>query len=201
MRTPLSLRALTQEEHQTLTRWQSARTISAGQRQRATIIALAFEGLHAPAIAAQVQLDDETVRRWIKRFNEEGVEGLKERPRSGRPATYSQEEVSLAIQTALMDPQTLALPFASWTLDRLVASLKEAKGLQMKRSRLGELLLAEGLRWRKEERWFGERVDPDFAKKRGSSRPSPPTHQPTASSSVSMRWDQKPPRVIQEIVW
>ena len=112
----------------------------------------------------------------MKRFNEQGVEGLKERPRSGRPATSSQDEISLAIQTDLTDPQTLGLPFASWTLDRLVSYFKEAKGMQMKRSRLGTLLLAEGLRWRKEERWFGERVDPDFAEKRGPSRPSTPKH-------------------------
>jgi transposase len=181
---PLSLRELTQEERKTIARWQHARTVSAGLRQRATIIGLASDGLHAPAIAAQVQLDDETVRRWIKRFTEEGVEGLKERPRSGRPATYSQEEVSLAVQTALTDPQTLSLPFASWTLDRLVSYLKEAKGLPIKRSRLGEILLAEGLRWRKQEHWFGERVDPDFAKKRGPSQLSTPSHQSAASSCV-----------------
>jgi hypothetical protein len=35
------------------------------------------------------------------------------------------------------------------------------------RSRISELLIAEGLRWRKPETWFGERVDPDFAAKRG----------------------------------
>ena len=36
--------------------------------------------------------------------------------------------------------------------------------------RSGFLLLrsnAEGLRWRQQETWFGKRVDPDFAAKRG----------------------------------
>lgn len=69
--------------------------------------------------------------------------------------------------TALSDPQTLDLPFSSWTLDRLVAYLREHKGIAMKRSRVNEVLLTEGLRWRKQETWFGERVDPDFAAKRG----------------------------------
>jgi transposase len=124
------------------------------------------------------------LRRWLKRFNEQGVEGLKELPRSGRPAVYSQEEVSLAVQTALTDPQALELLFASWTLDRLVSYLKETKGLQIKRSRLGELLLAEGLRWCKVERWFGERVDPDFAEKRGPLPASTGSHPQVASSSV-----------------
>jgi hypothetical protein len=35
----------------------------------------------------------------------------------------------------------------------------------MKRTRIDELLLAEGLRWRSQETWFGERVDPQFAEK------------------------------------
>lgn len=37
----------------------------------------------------------------------------------------------------------------------------------MKRSRIGEVLVAEGLRWRKQEAWFGERPDPAFAEQRG----------------------------------
>jgi len=76
------------------------------------------------------------------------------------------------IATALTDPKALDLPFASWTLDRLSAYLNEHKGVAVKRSRIDEILLAEGLRWRKHETWFGERVDPAFAEKRGGSRPS-----------------------------
>jgi len=40
------------------------------------------------------------------------------------------------------------------------------KGIAMQRSRIDEILLHEGLRWRKHETWFGERVDPAFAEKR-----------------------------------
>jgi hypothetical protein len=35
----------------------------------------------------------------------------------------------------------------------------------MRRSRIDEILLKEGLRWRRQEPWFGERVDPAFAEK------------------------------------
>ena len=52
--------------------------------------------------------------------------------------------------------------------------LGEQKALAMKRSRISEILVEEGLRWRKQETWFGERVDPDFAEKRGSSPNSTP---------------------------
>jgi hypothetical protein len=44
----------------------------------------------------------------------------------------------------------------------------------MRRSRIGEVLLAEGLKWRQEEIWFGARVDPDFTRKRGRSSGSTP---------------------------
>jgi len=77
--------------------------------------------------------------------------------------------------TALTNPRSLDLPFASWTLDRLRAYLTEEKDIPIKRSRIDELLIEEGLRWRTQETRFGERVDPEFAKKRGPSTPSIPT--------------------------
>ena len=55
-------------------------------------------------------------------------------------------------------------------MDRLQVSLGEEKALAMKRSRISEILVEEGLRWRKQETWFGERVDPDFAKKKPGVR-------------------------------
>jgi len=65
----------------------------------------------------------------------------------------------------LTDPKSLSLPFRCWTLDRLRSCLNEQKGIGIKRSRIGELLVDEGLKWRHQETWFGERVDPDFAEK------------------------------------
>src|SRR5215213_3560207 len=108
-----------------------------------------------------------TVRHWLKRFNARGLDGLKEDVRSGRPPTYSAEQRSAVINAALTRPADLGPPFACWTLDRLVAYLGERKGIAMRRSRMGEIFIQEGLKWRQEETWFGARVDPDFARKRG----------------------------------
>jgi hypothetical protein len=85
------------------------------------------------------------------------------------------------VATALTAPRTLGLPFGCWTYDRLAAYLNEVAGLAIKRSRINEVLLAEGLRWRQDETWFGARVDPDFAAKRGSSTPCTPPRRPIAS--------------------
>jgi transposase len=165
----IRVRALSPEEVRQLTELAHARKRGAGLVRRAQIIMRAVEEqLSAPQIAARMGLCGETVRFWIKRFNARGLNGLAEDMRSGRPPTYSAEERSRVIRTALTRPAELGLPFACWTLDRLVAHLSE-QGIGMRRSRISEILLAEGLQWRREETWFGARVDPEFAQKRGRS--------------------------------
>jgi transposase len=160
---PVCLRELMVEERAAVQTLAHARTAPAHMVQRAQIIWQASRGESASAIAARLGLDGETVRKRIHRFNAEGVEALKDRHRSGRPPTYPPEQTA----TALVKPETLGLPFAAWTLDRLAAYLHEEKGIAMQRSRIDEILLREGLRWHKHETWFGERVDPAFAEKRG----------------------------------
>ncbi|MBV8076826.1 MAG: helix-turn-helix domain-containing protein [Planctomycetaceae bacterium] len=118
----------------------------------------------------------------------------RRRPRAGRPHTYTAEQRAEVIATALTDPKDLGLPFGCWTLDRLRAYLNEQKGIGIKRSRISEILVDEGLKWRHQETWFGARVDPDFAEKRGSSSGSTRTRRRVASSSASTRWDRSRPR-------
>lgn len=181
----LTIRAMTDTEQELIQRLARKRTAPSQLVQRAQIIWKVRQGVHAPQVAQELGIKDvETVYRWIKRFNALGVAGLRDEARSGRPATYSEAEVSQVVALSLTDPQTLGLPFGSWSLDRLVAYLNDTQGIAIKRSRISELLVQEGLRWRKQERWFGERVDPDFAEKRGSSATSTRSHPPTASSSV-----------------
>ena len=153
-----------------------SRTAAARRVERARIVWRASQGETPPSIAETLGLGAETVRRRIRRFNAEGLAALEDHPRPGRPATYAADEVAAVITAALTDPRRLGLPFASWTLDRLAAYLLEHKGIAMRRSRIGEILLMEGLRWRRQETWLGERVDPEFAEKRGGSRHSTPHH-------------------------
>ena len=166
----LRVRALSEEEAHRLARMTRSQKLGAGLVRRAQIIQHAVDGLSAPGIAAKMGLCGATVRFWLKRFNERGLPGLEEEMRSGRPPTYTAEERSAVIAAALSRPAELGLPFASWTLDRLVAYLGE-KGIGMKRSRVSEVLQAEGLKWRQEETWFGARVDPEFERKGGDRAP------------------------------
>jgi transposase len=192
----IRVRAVSDEERETLGRMARSRTVGAGLVRRAQIVLHALEGLTAPEIGARMDLGGVTVRHWLKRFNARGLQGVEEDVRTGRPPTYSAEQRSTVITTALTRPADLGLPFASWTLDRLVADLA-GQGIAMRRSRISEIFIQEGLKWRHEETWFGARVDPEFARKRGRSSSSTRPRRPAASSSAWTRWGHKPARAIR----
>ena len=192
----IRVRAVREEERRTLGQMARSHTLGAGLVRRAQIVLHALDGLKATEISVRMGLCGATVRHWLQRFNARGLPGLEEDVRSGRPPTYSAAQRSAVINTALTRPTDLGLPFASWTLDRLVAWLSE-QGIAMRRSRISEIFIQEGLKWRHEETWFGTRVDPDFARKRGRLSSSTRRHRPTASLSASTRWDRRPARATQ----
>src|SRR3954463_11270052 len=162
----VTLRPLTPEERQALEQLASSRTAQARLVERARILTAIADGRCPSQVARDLGICRPTVYTWIGRFNDRGLRGLEDRPRAGRPHTYSAEQRAEVIAAALTDPKDLGLPFGCWTLDRLQAYLNEEKAIPIKRSRIDELLQAEGLQWRHQETWFGERVDPAFAEKR-----------------------------------
>jgi transposase len=172
----LTLRPLTDDETRTIERLAHSRTGPARAVERAEMVLRAHRGERVPAIARALGTREATVRTWLTRFEAAGVDGLKDAPRSGRPPVYRPEEVAEVVAASLTKPDDLGLPFGSWTLDRLAAYLREHKGVTIGRSRIATLLQAEGLRWRTQETWFGERVDPEFVEKRGRSSRSTRRH-------------------------
>jgi transposase len=169
MRQILQIRALTAEEQRVVQTLVRSRTAPYRLVERAKIIEQASCGQSIPQIAQSMQLNEKTIRKWFKRFAEQGLAGLDDAPRSGAPLTYTVENQAVVLAVAATAPSRLDQPFHCWSLKRLQIYLKEEKGLTMKQSRIRQLLHAEGLRWRKQEGWFGERIDPAFAEKRGPS--------------------------------
>jgi transposase len=55
---------------------------------RARIVLLAADGLRNDEIAARLDTRREVVSKWRKRFFEQGLAGLEERPRRGRPSVF-----------------------------------------------------------------------------------------------------------------
>ena len=71
---------LTPEERQTLLAWQRSPSVLAAQAQRARAILLLVEGMTIKDIASVVGMHRSTVRKWIQRFQQEGLQGLVEQP-------------------------------------------------------------------------------------------------------------------------
>ena len=81
-KTALTLR-LTPRERHTLIAWQRSTTITLGRARRARIILLLADGMPIAHIAATVGISRRFVYKWAKRFLEEGIEGLTDRPARG----------------------------------------------------------------------------------------------------------------------
>ena len=171
MHAPLRLRVLTEEEDRVIGKLVRSQTASVRLVQRAKIVQLASQGKTIPQITAELGCAPNAVRKWFKRFDQEGLAGLEDAPRSGAPSRYTAENKARVVAAALTPPRDLGLPYSSWTFERLAAYVREQLGVQMKKTRIFEILRDEGLRWRKQENWFGERLDPEFAQKRGGSKP------------------------------
>ena len=162
---------------------------------RARMIARSWDGLRTTQIASQMRCHPQTVRERIHRFNEEGLDGLGDRPGAGRKRRITETERSLIIWLVGTDPPGRLLRGAGgeleatdedkeahWTLDALSTAARE-RGITIGRSQVRRILLAEGLRWRNPHPW-GESHDPQFVPKgRGSSTStsrSPRTPRPSA---------------------
>ena len=89
-------------------------------RTRAQMILLAAEhGLVAAEIAAIVRQNEETVRRWLARYQAEGIAGLADAPRRGAPPKVTPEYRGRLLEIVRRRPRALGLPFSLWTAARL----------------------------------------------------------------------------------
>ena len=178
----LTLRALADEEREKIERLVRAQSAPVRLVRRARIIQLAAQGLSAPAIAQQLGVSEKAVRQRLARFAVEGLAGLDDAPRSGRPRTYPEDVYSHVVAKARGLPPKPAdgevPPTCHWTLDRLQAELAK-DGLPIKRSQIRRILQAEHIKWQKPRTWL-ESTDPDFAEKRGPSSGSTPLRQRAA---------------------
>src|SRR5215216_1637765 len=79
---------LTDDERVVLERTARAEKLPFQEVLRARIVLYAADGLHDTEIAARLDTSPGLVGRWRRRFAEHRLEGLKDKPRSGRPRRF-----------------------------------------------------------------------------------------------------------------
>lgn len=163
----IQVRKMSEEEKRGLEKLSRSGVAEKRMSQRAEIILRRTAGEKSVVIAQRLGLEADSITRWVKRFNEKGLEGLNDQQGRGRKPSYSEAERGQMLVMAQTKPEKLGLPFAHWSIRRLTTYLNEQLGLGVSRAQLACILEAEGLRWYQEQTYFTERPDPQFVEKRG----------------------------------
>lgn len=147
----------------------------------ARMVAHSWDGERVEAIAAALHCSAQTVRRRLHRFDAEGIDGLGDRPKAGRPRRLTAADDSKLIALARKPPPGRLVRYADgsleaqdereaaqWSLDALAQAAKEA-GIAVKRSQIRTILLREGVRWRHTHSW-GNSDEKDFVRNANGGR-------------------------------
>src|SRR3954470_14030796 len=154
-----------------------ARHAPADWIRRAQIIAMSWDGLRVPAIAAALGCSQKAALYRLPRF---AADGLGDRPGAGRKPRISQDQRSQLIALVASPPPGRGVRDSAgegapadpagpavWTRDALTAAARAA-GIDIARSQVRRILLAEGVRWRRPRSWAVS-ADPEFGpQERGS---------------------------------
>lgn len=117
-------------------------------RQRAIAMRLLHLGQSTQQVAQVVLVTSNTIYAWHKRWREQGIIGLRDGHRTGRPAKADQAYLKELERVLEIDPRTLGLPFTIWTINRLRLYLAEQTEILLSYTRFRALLSREGYRWK-----------------------------------------------------
>lgn len=133
--------------------------------RRARMVLLANSGASIAAIARKMETNRTRVGEWLRRFEAEGVEGLKDQPRSGRPVEVTSLERHQVIATACSQPSQFGLERVTWSHESLAEALEDS-GLvrSISSSTVGRVLAEAELKPHRVKTWCHSE-DPQYQPK------------------------------------
>src|SRR5215510_3057713 len=124
---PLFVRSLTDEEKRQL--GLRARSLNKEEARRAGVVLLSSEGKTASDIARSLGFHPSNVKKWVRKFNEEGLSGLavrKRGPREGPRPSFTRDQIDRLLELAATTPAEIGYSFERWTAQKLAnAAVKE----------------------------------------------------------------------------
>jgi transposase len=143
----------------------SSRTAPHAVVVRARIVLAAAEGARNVDIAKQLGVCVDVASKWRKRFCQQGLDGLTDRPRSGRPRTFGSEVVAGIKALACEPPEERHVPLSRWSSLELAAqAVTEGLVEAISSSTVRRWLHADAIKPWRYRSWIFPR-DPDFATK------------------------------------
>jgi len=126
---------------------------------RANMILLSSFGYTVSDIEVIYQISKVTIYKWFDRFDEEGPDGLHDKPRSGRPSDVTQAVKDFVRRALEETPNKYGENCTIWTVALLQTHIKNELGLQLSEKVTRKTIHALGFRWRR-PRWAAVRKDP-----------------------------------------
>lgn len=131
---------------------------------RAQMVLLSGRGYRVPQIAQIHDCGEDVVRLWLHRYTEEGIAGLQDEPRSGRPPK-DRLAVEIVDTQASQSPECSGHARAFWTVATLTAYLYSRFHLALSRASVRRYLKAKGWRWARPRLAPARKQDPEKAAK------------------------------------
>jgi len=117
---PLTVRVrIPERDRAELASWVRSPSLKAGLAQRARVVLLAADGVGTNEIVRRVGLSKPAVIGWKRRYAAEGIAGLDDRPKSGRPPVIDPVQIVLAT----LEPPPESLGVTHWSSRLLAAHL------------------------------------------------------------------------------
>lgn len=160
-------------------------------RQRCTVIRLLHLG-HKPEQIAEMQaVSKPTIYGWYDRWRNGGVEGLANKPKSGRPPKADDAYTAALEEVIEKEPAEVGYDFTIWTIDRLRTHLEQKTGIRLSESRFRALLKRKGYRYRRPKYDLSHLQDQD-AKEKASEVLEALKKRSSETISPSSLWTKRP---------
>jgi len=143
----VDVRPLSEAERRTVRR--QARTEVGRVSERMRLVLVSDRHYSVPQIAAIFECTEVTVRGWLTRFDAEGMAGLYDRPRAGRPRKVDAAAQDIIRREVDAAPAAAGYTFGFWTVVTLAAHLAQRCRLPLSRTTVRRALWALDYRWRR----------------------------------------------------
>lgn len=148
---------ITDEQRVELERRTRAHTSTQRAARRARIVLMAAEGVPSRQIAKAVGMSEEYIAVWRRRFGEQGLPGLEDAKRPGRPRIYGHDARIRIVATATsVTPE----PASHWSHADLADHLRTEIGISA--SQIGRILASLDIKPHLVRTWITRRDDPEF---------------------------------------
>src|SRR3954465_4195475 len=130
-------------------RREAARCRDARAARRMLALALVLEGPSREEAARAAGMDRQTLRDWVHRYNAAGVEGLRDRPRPGRPCALDEGRQAALKALVLRGPGPGGDGCVAWRARDPGALVEERFGVRYGETGILKLLKGLDLSWQK----------------------------------------------------